>query len=299
MKGKIFNIQRFCTSDGPGIRTTVFLKGCPLKCLWCHNPESQELKSQLLFNKEKCVNCLKCIPLCDNGCHYLEENTHKFDRNNCISCGKCINTHCEALEISGYDATVDEIINEIIKDKEFYDNSLGGITLSGGEPLYQSEFSLELLKQAKAHNLNTAIETCGFAKREVIKKFIDVVDLFLFDYKETNPIKHKNFTGVDNKLILENLHYLDSNGKQIILRCPIIPNYNDTAEHFNGISELANTLKNIVHIEIEPYHSLGETKYSKLGKDYNINSSKEIDEKTINLWIEKIQKQTKTKVLLA
>ena len=299
MMGKIFNIQRFCTSDGPGIRTTVFFKGCPLKCLWCHNPESQKTENQILFDKDSCVNCLKCVPLCESGCHIADGKFHNFDRRDCIACGKCLTPHCSALEISGYDVCAEDVLKEVLKDKAFYDNSAGGITLSGGEPLYQAEFCLEILRKAKDLGLHTAIETCGFASKEVIKKSAEFVDVYLFDFKESNPERHKAFTGVDNKLILENLRLIDSLGKAIILRCPIIPGFNDTDEHFLGISEICNELKNIMRAEIEPYHSLGENKYSRLQIEYTIPKMQIADEETVNGWIQRIQKQTDIKVIKA
>lgn len=245
------------------------------------------------------MHCLKCVSLCPQHCHSISQSKHAFERTNCIACGKCVSAHCENLEVFGNDVSVDEIILEVLKDKKFYANSGGGITLSGGEPFYQAEFCLELLKQAKAHDLHVCMETCGFASKEIIEKSAEFVDVYLFDYKETNPQNHKAYTGVDNHLILENLYLLDNLGKSIIIRCPIIPGYNDTDEHFNGISSLANQLKNVVQIEIEPYHSLGAHKYAKLNREYTLSNIALPSNETIDLWIEKIQKQTKVKVLKA
>lgn len=265
MKGTIFNIQKFCVNDGPGIRTTVFLKGCPLKCIWCHNPESQSAKSEIMFYKDKCVNCGRCAAVCPNGCHSFENGTHIFDRKNCVRCFLCTKTGCEALEKVGRKISTDEVINDVLKDKIFYDNSGGGLTLSGGEPLYQYDFSLEILKKAKESGLHTAIETCGFTSEERIKEISKYVDLFLFDYKETNSELHRKFAGIDNTDILKNLKLLDEIGKDMILRCPIIPGFNAREEHFKGICDTTNKFKNILHIELEPYHSLGESKYISLG----------------------------------
>ncbi len=265
MKGTIFNIQKFCVNDGPGIRTTVFLKGCPLKCIWCHNPESQSEKQEIMFYKDKCVNCGRCAAVCENGCHLFDNGVHKFARKNCIKCFECTKTGCEALEKVGREITTDEVIDEVLKDKIFYDNSGGGITLSGGEPLCQFDFSLEILKKAKENGLHTAIETCGFISADRIKEISKYVDLFLFDYKETTSELHKKFTGVSNGVILDNLALLNNMEKSIILRCPIIPDCNDRKEHFEGICNVANRFKNVLHIELEPYHSLGESKYESLG----------------------------------
>lgn len=246
MNGTIFNIQRFCTNDGPGIRTTVFLKGCPLSCLWCHNPESQSLSPELLFYQDKCTGCGRCRGITAADTDFL-----------------CYN---DAKRICGKESTVAEILDEVMKDKLFYDNSGGGITLSGGEPLYRFEFALALLIEAKARGLHTAIETCGFTSAERMEQVAPFVDLFLFDYKETDPDLHKQFTGVDNAPILKNLRLLDRLGKDIVLRCPIIPAHNDREAHYAGICALANELKHVIGVDIEPYHPLGESKYTALGK---------------------------------
>ncbi|MBE6703359.1 MAG: glycyl-radical enzyme activating protein [Ruminococcaceae bacterium] len=246
MNGTIFNIQRFCTNDGPGIRTTVFFKGCPLSCLWCHNPESQRGEREILFYKEKCSGCGRCKEMTVEDTDFL-----------------CYN---DAKRICGKSVTVTEVLEEVLKDRLFYENSGGGLTLSGGEPLAQPAFAAALLKGAKEAGLHTAIETCGFTSERVIREIAPVVDLFLFDFKETNPTLHKQFTGVDNARILENLRLLDSINKESILRCPIIPGCNDRPEHYEGICRLANELRHLRQIEIEPYHSLGEGKYAALGK---------------------------------
>ena len=244
--GEIFNIQKFCVNDGPGIRTTVFLKGCPLHCLWCHNPESQTQEKQIMFYPDKCSGCGRC--------HNLTIDDLEF---------MCFN---DAKEICGKTVSSDYVIAEVMKDYEFYKNSGGGITLSGGEPLFQFDFALDILKKAKEHNLHTAIETCGFADSDKIKQIAEYTDLFLFDFKESNPKLHKTYTGVDNILIQKNLSLLNELKKDIILRCPIIPGYNDRKENYDKICELANTLTSIIGIEIEPYHAFGENKYLALGK---------------------------------
>lgn len=252
MKGMLFNIQKFCTQDGPGIRTTVFFKGCPLHCLWCHNPESQSIQ------KEE-------VP--------------------------------ETEESFGYEMAAEKVIQEVLQDKAFYDNSGGGVTLSGGEPLFQAEFCLELLKKAKENDLHVCMETCGFASKEIILQTAEYVDLYLFDYKETNSEKHKTYTGVGNELILENLKELDKIGKKIILRCPIIPGYNDTVEHFAGIGKLGNELQNLIEIQIEPYHNFGVEKYKRLGRMYGLPNVSISGEETVNTWVREIQKDTNVKVI--
>jgi len=249
MKGIVFNIQRFCINDGPGIRTTVFFKGCPLRCGWCHNPESHSGDIEIM---------------CENG----------------------------KEEICGTYMSVEEVIAEVLKDRVFYDHSDGGMTLSGGEPLKQLDFAYELLKQAKQNGLHTCVETCGFAKTEDLLKIAEFTDIFLYDWKLTDSELHERYTGVSNRLILENLKAMDSAGSKIILRCPVIPDVNETDDHFCGIADVANSLENIVAVEIEPYHSLGNNKYKKLGKTERIQSFRQPTEQQAEEWIAKIQRQT-------
>ena len=260
LSAMIFDIERNSYVDGPGIRTAIFLKGCPLSCVWCHNPESQSFKKQMMFYKSKCIGCGKCELYCP----------------------------ADARKICGKGYTTDEVLKEIVKDKPFYENSGGGMTLSGGEPLAQYDFSLELLKKAKENGIHTAVETCGYVKKSKILEIAKYVDLFLFDCKETDPELHKKYTGVDNKVILENLKALSDAGSKINLRCPIIPGFNDRAEHFKGISEIADKFSGIGHIEIEPFHPLGESKYSALGRKYaNIKTP---DTETVRRWKETIER---------
>ena len=274
VKGTVFNIQRFCVNDGPGIRTTVFLKGCPLSCVWCHNPESQRFEPEILFYKDKCTGCgrCKCVTAADRDF-------------------VCFNG---AKEICGKTVSADEVTAEVLKDKPFYENSGGGVTLSGGEPLAQYDFSLELLKKAKENGIHTAVETCGYAEKSKILEIAMYVDLFLFDCKETDPELHKEYTGFDNKIILENLKALSDAGSKIILRCPIIPGFNDLAEHFKGISETAEKFSGIEHIEIEPFHPLGESKYSALSREYA--DIQPPDAETVDNWIEQIKLGTEKEV---
>ena len=246
-QGTVFNIQKFCVNDGPGIRTTVFLKGCPLSCLWCHNPESQRTDKEIIYYRHKCTGCARCKDL-------TVENTDFI----------CYNG---AKEICGKLMSADEVIAEVEKDRLFYKNSGGGMTLSGGEPLYQFGFALELLKLAKEKELHTAIETCGAVSTEKIIAAAEYTDLFLYDFKECDSARHKEFVGIGNELILKNLKILSDMGKSIILRCPIIPGCNDRQEHYKAIADIANTYSGVLHIEIEPYHPLGEGKYEAVGRD--------------------------------
>lgn len=291
----IFNIQRFCINDGPGIRTTVFLKGCNLHCKWCHNPESILFEKELFYNETKCINCNRCVFSCEFGAHTVINEKHVFNREKCVACGKCEDVcPSKAIEIIGKTYSIKEVLDEVLKDKVFYKNSGGGVTISGGEPLCHYDFTFELLKTLKEHGLHTAIETNGYIETEKILDIATYVDVFLFDYKITNEKLHKEFTGASNNLIIKNLLALDSIGAKTILRCPIIPNVNDNDEHFLGISNIANSLKNIIKIDVEPYHPLGEGKYEKQGKAPN--KFKIASDEEVKNWINTIQSNTKVKV---
>lgn len=295
MKGTIFNIQKFCINDGPGIRTTVFFKGCPLKCAWCHNPESQQKKSELLYDSQRCVGCGKCAAACQVGAHAIKNGIHTYNRDCCTACGSCAEVCCsEALEIAGKEESVDGILHEVMKDKAFYDNSGGGLTLSGGEPMMQFDFVFELLKGAKACALHTCIETCGFADTEKMLTIAPFTDIFLYDYKLTDDNLHKEYTGVSNSLIKKNLYAIDTTDSKIVLRCPIIPGVNDNEAHFDGIARMANSLNNIIAIELEPYHSLGNNKYNKLNKVSHSFSTPESTD--VEGWIKSIQRRTEVTV---
>ncbi len=249
-----------------------------------------------MYDAEKCIGCMRCVEACPQACHQNKDGQHVFERKACIACGKCAQAHCGALELFGYEASAEYIIEQVMKDKPFYDHSGGGLTLSGGEPLFQPDFCLELLKAAKKKGLHTCMETCGFASTGIITATMDYVDLYLFDYKETDPKKHLIFTGVSNEVILQNLRLLDRLGKQSILRCPIIPGYNDTEEHFQGIASTANALKNCLAIDIEPYNSLGESKYSRLARSYQLQGKRFPEDAQVASWMEKIGKMTSVTV---
>lgn len=293
MKVTVFNVQKFSIHDGPGIRTTVFMKGCPLRCKWCHNPESHLKSRQLAFYESKCVSCR----VCENECtyHSFRDDKHEIDRKNCILCGKCV-TACPygALEIIGYEEETDKIIESVMRDEAFYRNSGGGMTLSGGEPFSQPKQALELLKKAKEKGLHTCVETCGYADSDALKESIKYVDLFLFDFKETNPMLHKEFVGVDNELILSNLKMLDQEGAKILLRLPIIPGLNDRNEHYDGIAKLASELNNLTAVEIMPYHSLGISKYASIGADAPHNEKQSMSSDYKNEIISIIKEKIKT-----
>ena len=264
--GVIFEIQRFSIHDGPGIRTTVFLKGCPLCCVWCHNPEGISPEPQLSFLPEKCIGCGYCFRVCPNQAHRMVEERHVLDRDVCAVCGRCTEEcYAGALEMAGREITVEETLAEVLRDRPFYETSGGGMTLSGGEPLMQIDFTEALLKAARDAGLHCCLDTCGSGPYERLERIRPLVDLFLFDYKESNPERHREFTGVSKQPIIENLRTLHAHGAQILLRCPIIPGLNDRDDHFAGIAALAAELPNLVGVQVMPYHRLGEGKVARFG----------------------------------
>jgi len=265
-QGTIFNIQRFSTSDGPGIRTVIFFKGCPLRCVWCHNPESQSKMPEVFFKNDLCISCGNCEKVCPQGNHDFSGDTHIYHRETCSSCGIC-STQCftNALELCGKSESIDKIVKDVLRDFPFYQSSNGGVTLSGGEPLMQFEFTLELAKALKNNGIHTAIETCGYTTRE-ITLLHPYIDLWLYDIKVLDPVLHQKYTRVTNQIILNNLSKLDDIGANIFLRCPIIPNINLHHEHLTKIAQLGNTLSHVSAIQLETYHPLGISKAHQLGK---------------------------------
>ena len=263
----VFDIEKFAVHDGPGIRTVVFMKGCPLRCLWCHNPESQSFEPEMLFDSAKCTLCGKCVSVCPNQCHAVADGKHRYDRTACVRCGRC--SECcpaEVLKSAGRKMSVGEVMREVLKDEVFYRNSGGGITLSGGEPLAHSAFSAALLKAAKDAGIHTAVETSGFASWDCIRNLLPLVDLWLWDVK-ASPEKHEKLTGVPADAILRNLKKLDQTGASVILRCPLVPGVNDSETDLRHIAGLANDLSHVLRIDLEPYHPLGEGKNRMLGKE--------------------------------
>lgn len=282
---KVVDIKRFAVHDGDGIRTTVFFKGCPLKCVWCHNLESISPNTQLAYYKHKCINCGICVKICPNKAHKIKDKKHVFDKNLCKACGKCAEM-CfgDALKIYGKEYTVDELLPILTEDKAFYENSGGGVTLSGGECLIYADFCEELLKKLKKEDINTAVDTCGFVLKETLDKVMPYTDIFLYDIKAFDEKKHIECTGKSNKIILENLKYLDKCGKKIEIRIPYVPEYN--SKEINKIFDFLKNLKNVIKIRILPYHNYAGSKYEALSAG-NTLSEKIPNEKEI----EKLQKQ--------
>lgn len=267
MEGIVFDIQRFSTNDGPGIRTTVFLKGCMMKCKWCHNPESLSTKVQLAYENFKCVGCGKCEEICQKKVHGFVGAEHKINYDLCDNCGKCVDIcENEALKFYGRKMSVEQVINEVLKDKKYYGNT-GGVTFSGGEPTMQGDFLLNLLKTSKENGISTAIETNGIIKSEYLKKIMEYTDVFLLDYK-ASPKKHENLTGLKSHMVLDTLKILEEYKKTVFLRCPIIQGINDDMEHFENIKKIKNSNSSIIEAEIMPYHSIGKEKWESVGYVY-------------------------------
>lgn len=264
--GTVLNIQHFCVDDGPGIRTTVFLKGCPLRCAWCHNPESQRREREYLFRADRCTGCGACAAVCTNQVHSFGGGIHSLDRSRCSLCGACIDIGCDALEIAGRRMSLEVVMQEIEADRVFYKRSGGGVTVSGGEPLSQAEFTLQLLRRCREEGIHTCVETCGYGSSEDLLRFAVYTDLFLYDCKLTEEERHKRYTGVSARPIQHNLRLLSDAGAQIILRCPMIPDVNLDADHCNSIAALANVHPGIRQIHLLPYHPMGLEKCASLDR---------------------------------
>lgn len=255
MKGTIFDIQRFSVHDGPGIRTTVFMKGCPLRCKWCHNPEGINPSRQLQYFSDKCI-----------GCHRCGSRSSFSDAEKCPS---------EALKICGKEVSEDDVLDVVLRDRIYYSDN-GGITFSGGECLMQADFVASVLSKANAYGLHTAIDTSGYARWSEIEKTIDYCDLYLYDIKCADPILHKVYTGVDNTVILENLKKLSLLNKNIWVRVPVISGFNNRIEEMSDIADIVSALPSVSQVTLMPYHTLGVSKYETLGMQYQYDSEKKI-----------------------
>ena len=265
MTATIFDIKRFAVHDGDGIRTTVFFKGCPLRCLWCHNPEGLERPRELALFSHLCVGCGACAGVCRNGVHSLSDGVHSLDRSACAFCGECVKV-CpnDALKIYGREVTVADLLPDLLADRPFYEASGGGVTLSGGECLLQADFCAELLAALKKEGIRTAVDTCGCVPRENIEKVLPLSDVFLYDVKAIDPAVHRRATGLDNRLILDNLRFLDESGAETEVRIPFVPGYNDG--EIPAIAAYLKTLRHLRAVRVLPYHNYAASKYAALGR---------------------------------
>lgn len=269
MLGKYVSIKFYEIHDGDGVRTTLFLKGCPLHCQWCHNPECISFKNEIVYYEEKCKNCGLCTLVCKKHAHYLENGVHKFDRAKCLGCGECKDIcTSKALTFCGKDVTPEDIVAEITKDQFVNLGLNGGITISGGEPLGQPEFTIAVAKLLKEKGVNVAIDTTLYTTKEILDRLSLYVDEFLVDAKAGTSETHKKFTGVDNKIIYENMKYLETLGKPMEIRVPYVPKCN--SDEMELIAEKLEKLTNITGLKVLPYHSYAKDKYYALGGSYSL-----------------------------
>ena len=273
-KGITFNIQKFSIHDGPGIRTTVFFKGCPLRCEWCSNPESQIKNVQILHDQSKCSYCLSCVAACPNGAITHEDNKIIINEGKCVGCLTCVNL-CpnRALSYEGDYQTIEEIVDICMQDIDFYEESGGGVTISGGEGMSQPEFLKKLIAELKKHSVHVAIETTGYVKKETFEELARELDLLLFDVKHYDREKHYNGTKVYNDLIVENLKWAIDNGIEVLPRIPVIPDFNDSLEDAEGLAKLLVEV-GAKKVQLLPFHQFGEKKYELLNRNYKYKNKK-------------------------
>ena len=283
MVGIVFNIQRFSIHDGPGIRTTVFLKGCSLRCFWCHNPEGMRLKPENQFFPERCIACGECVTACPQGAQLLEDHHRTYLRERCTTCGQCVETcYAEALVTVGQRMTTEEVVEEVLRDRAFYQSSGGGVTLSGGEPLLQRDFAAAILTRCKAEGIHTALETAGHCRWEDLAAILPLTDLVMMDIKHLDPVKHRAATGVSNGQILANARRLAQTDKQLLLRVPVVPTVNDSVAEIAAIAQFIHQLDRSrreqgagappISLELLSFHRLAADKYRSLGLDYRASS---------------------------
>lgn len=296
VKGNIFNIQKFSLHDGSGIRTTVFFKGCPLSCKWCSNPESQALNRQILWDDKSCNRCKKCTSVCSiKAIGFCDDDISKeskmyINRAICVSCGECIDS-CEqkALSFDSQDYEVEEVIEICKQDRAFYDESGGGVTISGGEPLVQFDFLMSLVKALKSENISVAIETTGYAEPSKIAEISPYIDEFLFDVKHYDSNKHKEYTGVSNERILENLKSLLKRNSNVLVRIPVIPDFNGSTRDAKSFAELFEKI-GVNKVQLLPFHQFGEGKYDLVMKDYEMSGVKALYKEDLGLYVEVFKK---------
>ncbi len=274
--GTVLDIKRYAIHDGPGIRTTVFLKGCPLSCEWCHNPESQRDRPEILYYAERCTLCGTCISACKQGAISVVNHHLALDQSLCIGCGNCVGV-CPngARELAGREMGVDQIVSEVIKDTLFYEESGGGVTFSGGEPLVQADFVRATASHCQRLDIHTALDTSGYASESDLMKVAGVIDLFLYDVKAVDDAVHLAYTGVSNRSILRNLRALDEMQKRIWIRFPLVPGVNDDEHSLSDFADLIASLKSVEGVQVLPYHRAGAAKYARLGREYTFSRTEE------------------------
>jgi len=283
VSGTVFDIKKFSIHDGPGIRTTVFLKGCPLDCWWCHNPESQRVEPELMVRPQRCISCGACLVACTHGAISTRGDAIITDQDHCEVCGACVETcYAEAREIVGRTMTVDDVMAVIARDIPFYDESGGGATFSGGEPLLQPAFLLALLQACRAQEIHTALDTCGFASWTTLERIRPHVDLFLYDLKLMDEDRHRQFTGVSNAPILHNLIKLSENDHEIIIRFPLVPGFNDDHDNIRQLAAFVARLPRPVQVDVLPYHHIAAEKYQRMNRDYALANTRPPDEEAVN-----------------
>ena len=270
--GVVFNIMRFSVDDGPGIRTTVFLKGCPLSCQWCHNPESRSAEPELIYFRERCRVCADCVPACPYGAIVLSDGA-PAKLPLCRCCGTCVDAcRAGARELAGRSWNLSELMREIERDVIFFDESGGGVTFSGGEPLFQAQFVEALADGCRERRIHTVLDTCGFARPDVFLRVAAKADLVYYDFKLANPAKHRAFTGVSNEVILNNLKALAEVGRAVVIRYPVIPGINDSEEDTAEAAAVLSGLR-IERVDLLPYHRIGVDKYRRLGVEYQLEAA--------------------------
>ncbi|SHI28426.1 glycyl-radical enzyme activating protein [Desulfosporosinus lacus] len=282
---RIFNIMKYSIHDGPGIRTTIFFKGCPLCCPWCHNPEGQRFDQELMYRQDRCIGCGQCIKVCPSKAIVSIEGQLVYLREKCLACGECSRIcHAGVRELVAKEMSLQEVMAEIEKDLIFYDESGGGVTFSGGEALGQPDFLREILKECRRKEIHTAVETAGFVRLDSLQMISPYVDLFLYDLKLMDSRKHQDVTGVPNELIKANLRWLAENHPKVIVRVAIIPGINDDEDNLRQMGAFVSSLKCVAEIHCLPYHKAGVDKYLRLGLEYSLSDIQSpVDESMVQI----------------
>ncbi len=279
IKGVVFNVQRYSIDDGPGVRTTVFMKGCPLTCLWCSNPESQCMAPEVTYRYTSCKACGTCVEVCPEKIITLADDGIHIDRSQCTLCGECVkNCVPEALQISGKSMTVDEVWKTVKRDADYYEASGGGVTASGGEILAQPDFVAELFRRSKEAGFHTNADTSGFGDPAALDKILEYADLVYYDLKHMDPVKHQEYTGQSNELILSNLRRVAEKGVPVVIRVPLIPGYNDSEENLHAMAQAVKEIVPAAMVNILPYHRYGANKYRMIDMTYQLDDVPEVTE---------------------